>query len=386
MSKQQKAITSFFTQKSGPTTNKRKGAPASEDAEGTGEETSQNKKSRTSSSSSASSSSKSFTLGSASSSAKPLPAEVEQLRQHLREPSWREELDAEFRKPYFTKLAKFLQSEKRNGKTIFPPEHLIFHSLDTCPFDALKVVILGQDPYHDNGQAMGMSFSVPFGVTPPPSLRNMFKELAQDPAVPDFKENPKHGNLDKWARQGVLLLNVVLTVEAHKANAHKGKGWEQFTDAIIRLINAHKQGVVFLLWGKPAQTKMSLINTAKHHVLTTVHPSPLSANKGFFGCRHFSRCNELLREQGQDPIDWTLDPEEVEKENQRKWEAEKEKRSTEQQQQQQQKEGEVEKNEGEDEKEGKKGKDKEEEEEEQAEEEVKAKGKEKEEEAENSNE
>ncbi|KAJ7954512.1 Uracil-DNA glycosylase [Quillaja saponaria] len=185
---------------------------------------------------------------------------------------------------------------------IYPPSHLIFNALNSTPFLRVKAVILGQDPYHGPGQAMGLSFSVPEGMKVPSSLVNIFKELNQDLGC----SIPSHGNLEKWAVQGVLLLNSVLTVRKHQANSHAKKGWEQFTDAVIETISEKKLGVVFLLWGNSAQQKSRLINPTKHHILKAAHPSGLSANRGFFGCRHFSRTNQLLEEMGISPIDWQL--------------------------------------------------------------------------------
>lgn len=219
------------------------------------------------------------------------------------EESWKNYLQAEFQAPYFTVLKSFLVDEKQQGKTIYPPGSEIFSSFYFTTFDKLKVVILGQDPYHGTGQAHGLSFSVPDGVKPPPSLVNMFKELKADLGIPI----PQKGNLEKWAKQGVLLLNATLTVQANTAGSHQGKGWEKFTDAVIKKISEEKTGVVFLLWGKYAQAKESLIDQGKHFVLKAPHPSPFSANSGFFGCKHFSRTNELLMQQGLHEIDWRLE-------------------------------------------------------------------------------
>lgn len=217
------------------------------------------------------------------------------------EASWKEVLWEEFQQPYFRDLKNFLRNEKLAGKQVFPPAPLIFNAFNTTPFDKVKVVILGQDPYHGDGQAHGLSFSVPDGIKPPPSLVNIFKELNSDLGI----SIPVSGNLTKWAEQGVLLLNAMLTVEAHQAASHQKKGWEQFTDAVIRKISEKKTGVVFILWGRYAQEKAVLVDKRKHHVLMSAHPSPFSATK-FLGCRHFSKTNQLLQQQGQSPIDWQL--------------------------------------------------------------------------------
>ncbi|MFN8398290.1 MAG: uracil-DNA glycosylase [Bacteroidia bacterium] len=206
------------------------------------------------------------------------------------------------RSPYFLGLKAFLQKEKQAGKTVYPPGKLIFNAFDMAPFDKVKVVILGQDPYHGPGQAHGLSFSVPKGVQPPPSLVNIYKELQTDLGLPI----PSHGNLEHWARQGVLLLNAMLTVEAHQAASHQNKGWEPFTDAAIHHLNAERQGIVFMLWGSYAKKKGAMIDTQKHLVLTAAHPSPLSAYNGWFGCKHFSKANAYLAANGQTAIDWTV--------------------------------------------------------------------------------
>jgi uracil-DNA glycosylase len=216
------------------------------------------------------------------------------------EPSWKAVLKAEFSKPYFQQAVTFLKVERAQGKTIYPPGGLIFNAFNTAPFDAVKVVILGQDPYHGAGQAHGLSFSVPDGVPPPPSLVNIYKELLSDIGMPI----PKTGNLTKWANQGILLLNAVLTVRANEAASHAKLGWMEFTDAVIRKVSDEKKDVVFLLWGRFAQEKQSLIDETKHHVLKAAHPSPLSAHNGFFGCQHFSKTNVLLMKAGHAPIDW----------------------------------------------------------------------------------
>ncbi|XP_057468420.1 uracil-DNA glycosylase, mitochondrial [Actinidia eriantha] len=226
------------------------------------------------------------------------------LEQLLVEETWLEALPGELQKPYANELCKFIQSEIRgdSGVPIYPPLHLIFNALNTTPFDRVKAVIIGQDPYHGPGQAMGLSFSVPQGIKVPSSLVNIYKELKQDLSC----SIPSHGNLEGWAVQGVLLLNAVLTVRQGQANSHAKKGWEQFTDAVIKAISLKKKGVVFLLWGNYAHAKSKLIDETKHHILKAAHPSGLSANRGFFGCRHFSRTNKLLEQMGISQIDWQL--------------------------------------------------------------------------------
>lgn len=218
------------------------------------------------------------------------------------EESWKEVLKTEFTKSYFQQAVTFIKMEKSQGKTIYPPGQLIFNAFDKTPFDKVKVVLLGQDPYHGAGQAMGLSFSVPDGVPPPPSLINIFKELNSDIGMPI----PKTGNLTKWATQGVLLLNAVLTVRANEAASHAKIGWMEFTNAVISKISKEKENVVFLLWGRFAQEKQSLIDETRHLVLKAAHPSPLGAHKGFFGSRHFSKTNEYLVKNGKDAIDWLL--------------------------------------------------------------------------------
>ena len=217
------------------------------------------------------------------------------------EESWKSALAAEFGKPYFESLVRFLHSEKAAGQKVFPPDSQIFKAFDLTPLTNLKVVILGQDPYHGPGQAHGLSFSVPEGVTAPPSLKNIFKEIESDLGV----KMSGYPNLEKWARQGVLLLNAVLTVRAGVAASHSKIGWEEFTDAVIKYISDNCEGVVFLLWGNFARSKSVLIDRSKHHVLEAAHPSPL-ARGAFFGCRHFSQANTLLSQQGKAPIDWVL--------------------------------------------------------------------------------
>lgn len=214
---------------------------------------------------------------------------------------WKKALLSEFSDPYFASLKAFLILEKQKY-TVYPPGGLLFNAFNQTPFDKVKVVILGQDPYHGPGQAHGLCFSVPEGIEIPPSLRNIFKELSADLRL----AIPAQGNLSKWAGQGVLLLNATLTVRAHQAGSHQGKGWERFTDQAISRLSSEKEHLVFLLWGKYAQAKESLIDTEKHLVLKAAHPSPLSAHNGFFGCKHFSRANQFLQEQGIPPIDWEL--------------------------------------------------------------------------------
>lgn len=218
------------------------------------------------------------------------------------ESSWKAVLEPEFAKPYMQELKRFLQAEKKQY-AVFPPSHLIFNAFDHTPFNRVKVVILGQDPYHNVGQAHGLSFSVPRGVGIPPSLRNMYQELSTD--IPGFRI-PAHGDLTAWANQGVLLLNATLTVRAHTAASHQGKGWEAFTDKAIAELSARRSGIVFLLWGRYAKNKAALIDYRKHPILTAAHPSPFSAYNGFFGCKHFSKANEFLVQQGLEPIDWQV--------------------------------------------------------------------------------
>ncbi|MCH8318669.1 MAG: uracil-DNA glycosylase [Bacteroidetes bacterium] len=214
-------------------------------------------------------------------------------------PSWKNVLNDEFKRDYFTDLVEFVKGEITRHK-IYPPGKLIFNAFDKCPFDEVKVVIIGQDPYHGVGQANGLCFSVIDGLRFPPSLINIFQEIKSDLG----KEIPGSGNLERWAKQGVLLLNATLTVKAHTAGSHQNKGWEQFTDTVIKVISENKEGVVFLLWGAYAQNKGSIIDTTKHFVLKSAHPSPFSADRGFFGCRHFSKANEYLSGRGVGEIDW----------------------------------------------------------------------------------
>lgn len=218
------------------------------------------------------------------------------------EASWKKVLDSEFDKPYFKQIIHHIKTEKSQGKTIYPPGSLIFNAFEHAPIKNVKLVILGQDPYHGPKQAMGLSFSVPKGIPQPPSLMNIFKELHEDVGAPI----PNHGDLTQWASQGVMLLNASLTVRAGEPMSHSKIGWHIFTDLVISKISELKENVVFLLWGKFAQEKKELIDTKKHFVLKAAHPSPLSANNGFFGCRHFSKANSYLMKHRIDPIDWAL--------------------------------------------------------------------------------
>lgn len=220
------------------------------------------------------------------------------------DPSWKATLDHEFAKPYMTKLKAFLSNEKKEGKTIFPRGEEYFAALNTTPFDKVKVVIIGQDPYHGPGQAHGLCFSVKPGVGIPPSLMNIYKELKNDLGI----SPPNHGYLLDWAKQGVLLLNAVLTVQAGMANSHQGKGWELFTDAVVHALNDEREGLVFVLWGSYAQKKGAFIDRTKHYVIEGPHPSPLSAHRGFFGSKPFSKINAYLRSRGVKEIDWSLRP------------------------------------------------------------------------------
>ena len=215
------------------------------------------------------------------------------------ESSWKEKLKEEFDKDYFSKLALFLREEKKKH-TIYPQGGKIFNAFSLCPFDQVKVVILGQDPYHGTNQAHGLCFSVQEGVAMPPSLVNIFKEIKTDIGKPI----PPNGSLERWARQGVLLLNATLTVRAHQAGSHQGKGWEEFTDKVVRVIAREKENIVFMLWGSYAQKKGAFIDMNKHLILTSPHPSPLSASRGFFGNKHFSSANEYLKKHGLKPINW----------------------------------------------------------------------------------
>lgn len=218
------------------------------------------------------------------------------------EESWKQALRQEFSKNYFLEIVQYLRLEKMAKKTIYPPGGLIFNAFELTPLDQVKVVIIGQDPYHGVGQAHGLCFSVQTGVPPPPSLVNIFKELQSDIGIPI----PKHGNLTHWAQQGVLLLNASLTVRSQEPMSHAKIGWSHFTDAVIKKVSDNCHHVVFILWGKFAQEKQTLIDETKHKVLKAAHPSPLSAYNGFFGCKHFSQTNEYLIQQGIDPIDWSI--------------------------------------------------------------------------------
>lgn len=215
------------------------------------------------------------------------------------ESSWKRQLQTEFEKEYFVRLTDFVRQEYKET-TIFPAANLIFNAFDHTPFDKVKVIILGQDPYHNIGQAHGLSFSVNDGVQMPPSLLNIFKEIESDLGIP----RPRSGNLTRWADQGVLLLNSILTVRAHTAGSHQNKGWERFTDQAIKKLAQEREHLVFILWGAYAQKKAAYIDNKKHLVLTTAHPSPLSVHRGFFGCKHFSQTNDYLKSKGIKPIEW----------------------------------------------------------------------------------
>lgn len=215
------------------------------------------------------------------------------------EPSWKEQLQTEFDKPYFAQLAAFVKQEYATH-SVYPPGKLIFNAFNQCPFNKVKVVLIGQDPYHEPGQAQGLCFSVNEGVTFPPSLNNIFKEIESDIGTPV----PKSGDLTRWAKQGVLLLNATLTVREHEAGSHQRRGWEEFTDAVIRTLSDKRENLVFILWGSYAQGKSSLIDSKKHCVLRSAHPSPLSAYRGFFGNHHFSQTNDYLRSKGIEEIKW----------------------------------------------------------------------------------
>jgi uracil-DNA glycosylase len=215
------------------------------------------------------------------------------------EPSWKSKLNTEFEKEYFLSLSEFVKEEYRKN-TIYPPGSLIFNAFNLCPFQKVKAVIIGQDPYHGPGQAHGLCFSVREGIDFPPSLINIFKEIESDLGI----KRPVNGNLERWAAQGVLLLNATLTVRAHQAGSHQKRGWEEFTDSVICILNNERENIVFFLWGAYAQKKCESIDRSKHLVLESVHPSPLSASRGFFGNKHFSQCNEYLKAHGKEPINW----------------------------------------------------------------------------------
>ncbi len=219
------------------------------------------------------------------------------------ENSWKEELKDEFVKSYFTDLKAFLVNEKKSGVKIFPPGPQIFNAFNLTPFNKVKVVILGQDPYHGSGQAHGLCFSVQDGIKPPPSLLNIYKEIETDLGI---NINMNHGNLERWANQGVFLLNAILTVRENQAASHQGKGWEMFTDSVIKALSDHREGLVFLLWGNYAKSKEKIIDKNKHFILKSTHPSPFSAYSGFFGNKHFSKTNEILIKQDLQEIDWQI--------------------------------------------------------------------------------
>lgn len=218
------------------------------------------------------------------------------------EASWKEALQEEFEQPYFQSIAAELKKELSEGKTIYPPGQLIFNAFNCTPFDQVKVVILGQDPYHNPGEAMGLCFSVPQGIRIPPSLQNMYKELQADLGIAP----PNHGDLTQWTKQGIFLLNAMLTVEKNKAGSHQKIGWQTFTDRVIQRLSEQREGLVFLLWGNFARKKATLIDKEKHCILEAAHPSPL-AQGAFFGCRHFSKANAYLQAHGKSPVDWRLD-------------------------------------------------------------------------------
>ena len=213
--------------------------------------------------------------------------------------SWKDKLDYFFQSPRFYSLKKFLVQEKKRYR-VYPPGNKIFAAFDLCPFDSVNVVIIGQDPYHGPGQANGLCFSVSDDIPPPPSLKNIFKEIQSDTEL----EIPTSGNLEHWAKQGILMLNATLTVRANSAGSHQNKGWEEFTDFVIQLLSKEKEDLIFLLWGKFAQKKAAFIDKDKHYILTAAHPSPFSAHHGFFGCKHFSKANRILKQQGKTEIQW----------------------------------------------------------------------------------
>ena len=213
--------------------------------------------------------------------------------------SWKDKLDSFFQSPTFYSLKQFLVQEKKRYR-VYPPGNKIFAAFDLCPFDSVNVVIIGQDPYHGQGQANGLCFSVSDDIPPPPSLKNIFKEIQSDTEL----EIPTSGNLEHWAKQGILMLNATLTVRANSAGSHQNKGWEEFTDSVIQLLSKEKEDLIFLLWGKFAQKKAAIIDKDKHYILTAAHPSPFSAHHGFFGCKHFSKANSILKQQGKTEIQW----------------------------------------------------------------------------------
>ena len=222
---------------------------------------------------------------------------------HLKiEPSWKSRLSSEFEKSYMLELQSFLKKQYASGRVIYPAQAEYFVAFELTPFEKVKVVILGQDPYHGEGQAHGLCFSVPAGIPKPPSLVNIFKEMEDDLGI----KVPSHGNLEKWADQGVLLLNATLTVRENQAGSHQNKGWETFTNAVIKSLSQNRENLIFTLWGNFAIAKQQLIDASRHHILTAAHPSPLSAYKGFFGCRHFSKINEFLKKDGNAEIQWQL--------------------------------------------------------------------------------
>jgi len=219
------------------------------------------------------------------------------------DPSWKKVLQEEFSKPYFKEIKSLLIKEREQKVAVYPPGNVIFNAFNKTPFDKVKVVIIGQDPYHGKGQAHGLCFSVPHGITPPPSLKNIFKEINNDIGIPI----PSHGNLEKWTTQGIFMLNAILTVRAGQPASHRNIGWEKFTDAAITKLSQERENIIFLLWGKFAQEKELLINVDKHHILKAAHPSPCSAENGFFGCDHFSIANEILKTQGIPEVNWELE-------------------------------------------------------------------------------
>lgn len=231
-----------------------------------------------------------------------MPDSGQEKREIKLEDSWKQHLHSEFEQDYMVDLRQFLLARKRNGVVIYPPGNEIFNALNTTPFNQVKVVILGQDPYHGPGQAHGLCFSVKPGVPTPPSLVNIYKELHDDVGF----EIPDHGYLQPWAERGVLLLNAVLTVERGQAGAHQGKGWERFTDRIVKILNDEARSLVFMLWGSYAMKKGAVIDRSRHLVLASPHPSPLSAHRGFFGNKHFSKANQYMEQNGKSPVDWTL--------------------------------------------------------------------------------